>query len=75
LVSFEPIQDARERRPFVAERAVHLTDRTFARGFQVREHVCFGLVHGRIAESGDVERDPMRGAMNVGNEAERHEKG
>ena len=41
---------------------------------EMRKDVRFGLVDRRIVQAGDVHADPMRRAMDVGNQTERHER-
>jgi hypothetical protein len=68
----EPIEDARQRRSLVREALVQLGDRRRRGRRQQREDVRLALREPVVTQAGEVEADPVCGAMNRWNEAERH---
>jgi len=68
----EPIENAGERGSFVRQAAMQIRDRRGPRHRELREDVRLALRQPELPKISEIEPDPVRGAMDVGNQAKRH---
>ena len=68
----QPIEDARERGSLVREAAMQVSDRRRPRRGELRQDVRLALRQPELSQISEIESDPVRGAMDVGNQAKRH---
>src|SRR5262245_24688975 len=70
----QAIQDAGQRGALVGEAAMQLGDRRRTRGREQREDMRLALGQRLVSETGEVETDTVRGAVNRGDESQRHRR-
>jgi len=70
----QAIQDARQRGALVGEAAMQLGDRRRTGSREEREDVRLALRQRIVSQTGEVEADAVRGAVNRGHESKRHRR-
>lgn len=68
----QPIQNARQRGPFVRQAFVQLCDRGRARCREQRQNVRFALRQLALRQRGKIEPDSVRRTVNSRNECQHH---
>jgi len=72
--SGQPVENARQRRPFVRQASVQIRDRCRAGHRQVCEDVRFALRQAELTEIGEIQADSVRRSMDRRDETQWHRR-